>query len=195
MHRRRANRKRLPLSYPPRPQLPPTLPPSTPVPGIELQSLLTAAEFINKLATHHATLTPRESNQLSPHQEPTGLSTPPRPKSRWPRFMQNAPIPNFDPNLVPDVRVRIYYNDDLYLGSFQKSNKIWGGAQKKGAIPGVIGKPSYYEHVTQALTTEFCLTKEIPIPTAIINSAEWISSTPREEILRFWETQYSDLHY
>ena len=50
--------------------------------------------------------------------------------------MQNAIIPKFDPNLVPDVRVRVDYNDDLYLGSFEKSNKIWAGAQKKGGKAG-----------------------------------------------------------
>ena len=46
--------------------------------------------------------------------------------------MQNASIPKFGPNLVPDVRVRVDYNDDLYLGSFERSNKIRAGTQKKG---------------------------------------------------------------
>ena len=69
--------------------------------------------------------------------------------------MQNASVPKFDPNLVPDVRVRADYNDDLQLGSFGKSNKIWAVAQKKGVTPEILGKPSYSDHVTHALSAEF----------------------------------------
>ena len=36
--------------------------------------------------------------------------------------------------------------------------------EEEGAAPVIPGKPSYYDHVTQELQTEFCLTKEIPIP-------------------------------
>ena len=107
--------------------------------------------------------------------------------------MQNASIPKFDPNLVPDVRVRVDYNDDIYLGPFEKSNKIWTGTQKNGAAPEIPGEPSYYDHVTKALQTEFCLSKEIPIPPEIVDSSEWISTTPHDEILSFWKTQFSAL--
>ena len=96
--------------------------------------------------------------------------------------MQNASIPKCDPNLVPDV-----------LGSFAKSNKIWAGTQKKGVGPAIIGEPSYSDHVTQARKTEFCLTREIPIPPEILNSSEWISSAPHDEIISFRNTQYSSI--
>ena len=110
---------------------------------------------------------------------------------RWQQFMQNACIPKFDPNLVPDVRVRVDYNDDLYLGSFEKSNKIWADTQKQGVTPEITGRPSYPDRVTQALTAEFPLTKEIPTPPEIITLAEWISSNPQGAILSFWNAQYT----
>ena len=55
--------------------------------------------------------------------------------------MGNATIPKFDPNIVPDVLVRVDYNDDLHLGPFGKSNKIWDGAQKKGPPRQFPGSP------------------------------------------------------
>ena len=104
--------------------------------------------------------------------------------------MRNAYIPKFDPNLVPDVRVMVDYNDDLHLGSFEKSNKVWAGTQKKGAAPEITGKPSYSEHATQSIETEFRLTKEIPIPRNY-NLIGVVSSDPQGEIPSFWSTQYA----
>ena len=65
-----------------------------------------------------------------------------------------------------------------------------GRHSEKGVWPEITGKPSYSDHVTHALTTEFCLTKEILTPPEIITSSEWISSTPQSEILSFRSTQY-----
>ena len=107
--------------------------------------------------------------------------------------MENATIHKSDPNLVPDVRVRVDYNDGLHLGSFAKSNEIWAGTQKKGVAPEIPGGSSYSDHVTQALETEFCITKEIPIPPETIGSSEWISTTPRGEILCFRKSQFPAL--
>ena len=68
-----------------------------------------------------------------------------------------------------------------------------GWRSEKGVAPEIAGKPSYYDHVTQAHWAEFRLTKKIPIPPEIIDSAEWISTTPHDEILSFWKTQFSAL--
>ena len=65
-----------------------------------------------------------------------------------------------------------------------------GGRSEEGVTPEILGESSYTDHVTQALSTEFPLTKEIPIPTEILSSAEWISSAPQGAILSFWKTQY-----
>ena len=67
------------------------------------------------------------------------------------------------------------------------------GNQQKGVAPEIPGDPSYYDHVTQAPDTEFCLTKEIPIPPEIIDSSGWISTTPHGEILSFWKAQFAAL--
>ena len=68
-----------------------------------------------------------------------------------------------------------------------------GRYSEKGITPEIPGKPSYNDHVTQEIETEFCITKEIPIPPEIADSSEWVSTTPHVEILSFGKTQFPAL--
>ena len=78
--------------------------------------------------------------------------------------MERAQIPNFDPSKVPPATPQENYNDDLFLGSFSKSKKVWAGVQKRGTSPQIEESQDYLDHISQALGASFPLTAEIEIP-------------------------------
>ena len=69
------------------------------------------------------------------------------------------------------------YNGDLLLWSFEKSNYIWAGGQKKDTLPAISEPKDYMGHINQAIRMEFSHTPEIEIPSEIKDSLDWISTT------------------
>ena len=92
-------------------------------------------------------------------------------------FVKQARIPTFNPEKVPFLKKHASYNEDLFLSSFTKSNLIWSGVQKKGTSPSFEAN-SPLEHISLALKQEFPLSAPIPLPTEVVTSLDWLSTTP-----------------
>ena len=174
------------------PARPQTFPPIPPTPGYELQSLL------SNIAQESSET--KLSNPLSdpiPQGFVVGKLVPqpkklPKQNLSWLESDRSF-IPEFNPNLDWSITKHIDCNDDLNLGSFEQSKKVWAGTQKKGVNPDIQDATDYLGHIFKAVKADFPLTQPIAIPSEIKESLEWISTTPKEEVLKFWEGQFARL--
>ena len=73
-------------------------------------------------------------------------------------------IPEFNPNLDWSITKHRDCNDDLALGAFEQSKKVWAGTQKKGVNPDIQDATDYLGHIFKAVKADFPLTQPISIP-------------------------------
>ena len=174
-------------------QCPQSLPqPFPPIP-LDLQRLLVASKAPKPNATPQRVAAP----QIPPQNKVKYYQPPAKPQKHLPfdldsDFVKQARIPSFDVKAVPFLRKHESCNEDLFLGSFTKSNLIWAGSQKKGTPPAFAAE-SYLDHIDQALKQDFPLSSPIPLPPEVIASLDWISTTDPKAVMAFWREQLSSL--
>ena len=169
-------------ALPPKP-----FPPIPPRPSFELGKLLTQEPKTTQ-APHREN--PPQRNQANPtHFSKSIHPRPPKPTHRWHVFMEDARIQAFDPNLEWNIQKHSDCNDDLSLGGFLQSKKVWAGTQKRGISPEITDARDYLDHIHQAVRADFPLTADIPLPGELTASIDWISEVPTTAATEFWEEQ------
>ena len=115
-----------------------------------------------------------------------GAPTPPSPDA--PKESTSVLLPNrqrIDPNgatLSDSVKKPDSFNDDLRLSTFTSSNMTWAGQQKKGIQFNIPDASPYLDHVDRAMREPFHLSDEIPLPGEVMDSLQFIQSTPVDEL-------------
>ena len=107
--------------------------------------------------------------------------------------MTLASIPKFDHDKVPILAKHLSYNDDIRLGCFAPSKLVRGDTQKRGASPAITDPLSYTDRITRAVSAEFPLGVDIPLPEEVTCSLDWIASAPPEVVAKFWADQLDKL--
>ena len=85
-------------------------------------------------------------------------------------------------------------NDDLKTGPYQKCTYTWDGEQTKGLTSTITDAKSPADHVQRAVSNEFLLTKEIPLPTELTEALDFIQSGEPDSIRDFWKKQRARIH-
>ena len=169
-------------------QPPQNFPPPLPLPPLQLQNLIS-----NRVNTLAQETTPKHPPKSSPSSQEVLHYPKSTTKSKPPVFdihtMKEMSIPIFDLSRVPEIHPETDCNDDLFLGSFKKSNYIWAGAQKKGTLPSILESKDYLDHIRQAMEMEFPLTADIEIPPEIDTSLNWLATTDPSIVINFWDIQ------
>ena len=108
-------------------------------------------------------------------------------------FMAKARIGPFEADKIPPCTKPDSFNNDLNTGAFTPSKFTWGGEQKRGILCHVTDSKDIPDHVRKAVDLEFFLGKDVPLPHEIKDSLEFLRTTKRPEILKFWEEQLAPL--
>ena len=91
--------------------------------------------------------------------------------------MEMAIIPIFGPTAVPPATPQNDYNNDLSLGSFIQSKKVWAAVQKRGTAPQIEESRGYLCHIRQAIGASFPMAAETELPPEITDSLDCTHAT------------------
>ena len=98
-------------------------------------------------------------------------------------------IAPFNPDRVGNPDMPSSYEDDLRTTYFAKSNACWAGEQRKGIQFSIPDATSKTDFVFRAMAEPFHLADEIPLPSEVKASLDFIKNTAPDKIRRFWKAQ------